>query len=262
MPVRRRARVVVGGDQRLAAQIGAGRDERQIGRRVAPGAKIRRAGERVQDEPVQRRIGEHQADVAQARRDARRDRAPASDEHDRTGAAIEQRALDRTDLGQARGAGEIGDHHREGLGVARLAPAQARHRRLVAGVAEEVEAAEALERDDSALLQQRRDVRDRRAELRAAARTGDRLGVEAAVGRIGVVAGAVRAHRERRHRSLRAVVGQRARQRIARAAMGAVDQRIAEEAARRIEQLLEAGLADGGVGADAGRSSGPAASRR
>ncbi len=94
---------------------------------------------------------------------------------------------------------------------------------------------------------------DRPRELRPAARTGDRLGVEAPVRRIGVVARAVLAHRERRHRRLRPVVGEGPRQREARPAMGAVDQRIAEEAARRVEQFVEAGLADRRVRADAGR---------
>ena len=84
-------------------------------------------------------------------------------------------------------------------------------------------------------------------------RAGDRLGVEAAIFGIGVVARAILAHRERRHRGLRAIVGQRARQRVARPAMGAVDEGIGIEAARRVEQLGQARLADRGVGADARR---------
>ena len=201
---------------------------------------------------MHRRIGEHQANVAQSRRDARRNDAAASGEHDRTRPAFEQRPLDGTDLGQTLGAREIGDHHREGFCVARLPLAQARDRRFVMRVAEEVKTAEALQRDDSAPLQQRRRLRDRRAELRPAARAGDRLGVEPAVGGVAVVPGAIGAHRERRHRRLRAIIWQRTGERVAGAAMGAVDQRIAEEAALRIEELLEAGVADGGVGADAG----------
>ena len=201
---------------------------------------------------MHRRIGEHQADVAEVRGDARRDFAAAPGEHDRTRPAREQRSLGRADFGQTLGAREIGDHHRERFCVARLAPAEARHRRLVMRVAEEMEAAEPLQRHDASRLQDGRGVLDRDVELRSAAGTGDRLGVEAPVRRIGIVARAVRAHRERRHRSLRPVVGERARQRIAGAAMGAVDQRVAEEAARRVEQLFETGVAHGRVGADAG----------
>ena len=72
-------------------------------------------------------------------------------QHDRPRRDSQQRALRLADLGEARRAGGVGHHHRERLGLARLAPAQARHRRFVARVADQVEAAEALERDDAAL---------------------------------------------------------------------------------------------------------------
>ncbi len=112
--------VLVGRDQRLAAGIGAGRHEREVGRLIAPRSEVGRAGKRVQHEPVQRRIGEHQPDVGKVRRNARREQTPAPREHDRARALGKQRALGRTELGKTLGAGQIRDHHRKGLGVARL----------------------------------------------------------------------------------------------------------------------------------------------
>jgi len=44
--------LVVGGDQRFAAEIGAGGDEREIIGRVAPRGEVGFAGERVQDQPL------------------------------------------------------------------------------------------------------------------------------------------------------------------------------------------------------------------
>ena len=144
------ARVLVVGDQRLAAEIGAGGDQRDFVAARAPAGEIRRARQRVQHQPMQRRIGEHQADVGEVRRDAGREDAAAAGEHDRPRARFQQRALRVADLGEARRARRIGDHHGKGFGLARLAAAQRRHRRLVARVANEVEAAEPLERDDAA----------------------------------------------------------------------------------------------------------------
>ena len=60
------------------------------------------------------------------------------------------RARPAPSLRESLGAREIRDHHGEGLGVARLAAAQVRDRGLVARVAQEMEAAEALQRDNSA----------------------------------------------------------------------------------------------------------------
>ena len=58
----------------------------------------------------------------------------------------------------------FGHHHGERLGLARLQPAQPRHRRFVARVAEEMEAAEALERDDAAGAEAVGDGGDLRVE--------------------------------------------------------------------------------------------------
>ena len=144
-------------------------------------ARSRAAGERVQDQPVQRRIGEHQRRLrrGRARRSARGRRGCARARSARRDST--QRALRLADLGEARRAGGVGHHHGERLGLARLAPAQPRHRRFVARVADQMEAAEALERDDAAGAEAIGDVGDLRVEPGAAFAAGDRLGVEAAV---------------------------------------------------------------------------------
>ena len=96
------ARLVVVGDQRFAAEIGAGGDEREIVGRMAPRGEVGFAGERVHDQPLQRRIGEHQPDFGEAGRDARREDAATAREHDRPLARFEQRALRLADLGETR----------------------------------------------------------------------------------------------------------------------------------------------------------------
>ena len=74
--------------------------------------------------------------------------------------------------------------------------------------------------------------------------------MKAAIGGIAVFALAVRAERKRRQAGLRPVVGQSARHRVARAAMGAGDEGVAPASPGGIEQLGQAVGADGGVVAD------------
>ncbi len=85
------------------------------------------------------------------------------------------------------------------------------------------------------------------AEARPAGGTGHRLGVEPAVDRVLVLASAVLAHRERPHRRALAVVRERLDDREPRPAVGAVDERVAEPAVVRVEQLRQAGVARGRV---------------
>ena len=65
-----------------------------------------------------------------------------------------------------------------------------------------------------------------------------------------VLAQALRALRERGHAGLRAVVGQGAGQRVARAALRAVDEGVAVAPVGGVEQLGQAVVAGGGVGRD------------
>jgi hypothetical protein len=76
--------------------------------------------------------------------------------------------------------------------------------------------------------------------------------VETPVGRIVVFPGAVLAHRERRHRGERPVIGHVAHDGETGTAVGAVDERIAEPAVGRISQLTQAVPARGGICRDQG----------
>jgi hypothetical protein len=139
-------------------------------------------------------------------------------------------------------------------------------------VADEVKAPEALHRHDFArehglhrlahrVARQGIALGVRERQRRAADRAGDRLRVEAPVERVFVFGAAVRAHREGRHRRLRAVVGEVPRDREARPAVRAVCKRIAPAPVLRIEHFLEARLAHRRVGRD-GRPDVPALGRR
>src|SRR5581483_1228046 len=101
-----------------------------------------------------------------------------------------------------------------------------------------------------------RTVATEQAEPRPAERTGIRLGMKAPVRRVLVFGAAGRAHREAAHRRARAVVGQGFDDRVARAALRAVDERIAETAVRRLVEFAEALLAGGEVGDEAGSAAG------
>ena len=76
--------------------------------------------------------------------------------------------------------------------------------------------------------------------------------MKAAIGGIVVLRLAGWAHFEARHRGLRAVVGDAARDGEARSAVGAVEERIAVAAVGGIEQLAQTVGAGGRVGGNAG----------
>ena len=159
---------------RIAAEIGAGRDQHQIDRRALPVAAFRR-----------RRRRRETADDAAAYRAASRRHATSPGATDGASAPRPcSSTIGRsTELSSARSAalastmrverGFRGDHHRERLGVAPLAPAQLGDRGLVARVAQQMIAAEALQRDDAAGAQPRHDLGDRMTEP-AARRPGRR----------------------------------------------------------------------------------------
>ena len=197
----------------ITSTSGCGRGEPRGARRPAGGL--------VEEQVLQRRVRQHRAQPRETRRDARQRGIGAGGlrrQHDRPRGRLEQRALGGADVGQPGERRRVGDHHREGLGLARLARAQARHRVGVAGVAGEVKAAEALDRDDLAASEprdgrgdrvdrvQRRAVGREQRQPRTAGGAGVRLGVKAAVVRRAVLGEARRALVERRHAGLRAVV--------------------------------------------------------
>ena len=92
------------------------------------------------------------------------------------------------------------------------------------------------------------------ARPRAARRAGVRLGVEAAVGGILVFVSTGLAHREAAHRGRGAVVRDVEDDRVPRAAVRAVDERIPEPPVGGVQELAEAVGADGHVGRDQGHA--------
>src|ERR1039458_10355613 len=77
-------------------------------------------------------------------------------------------------------------------------------------------------------------------KLRSANRAGVGLGVEAAVERVIILGLTLRTHREGFHRGVRAVIGQRFDDAEARAAVGAVGERVPIAAVGRVEDLAQA----------------------
>jgi len=133
--------------------------------------------------------------------------------------------------------------------------------RLGDGVHREVVAAEALDGEDAAGPQLGGSGRYRVAdnwcasrvgehERRSAVRTADRLGVEPTVARVGVLPGAGGTQRVRRHGGGGPVVGHVGDDREPRPAVGAVDERVAEAAVGRVDQLAQAVDAGRGVRRD------------
>ena len=160
--------------------------------------------------------------------------------------------------------GEIGHHHGEGLVVPRLAPAQLGHRLLVGGVDGQVEAADALHGDDPARAQRGDGGPQGRIASSAVSsptlgrvqrrrgphvRAGVRLGVEA------TVAGSSYSAWQAAHIVKPAivvagpVVRHRPHDRVARAAVGAVRERVAVPTVGGIVDLRQARRAGGGVDA-------------
>ena len=149
--------------------------------------------------------------------------------------------------------GEVGlerEHHGERLVGPSFAQRAARRPPRVRRIAEQMIAADALDRDDLAGSQCRdRGSEGRRTrnlahlvrvaefEPRSAVRAGDRLGMKSPVARVGIFGRAVRAQAEACHGRIGAVVRQALDQGVARAALGAIDEGIAVAAIVRIVQV-------------------------
>ena len=235
----------VGDPAELLAGVGVGHGDRLVGAVAA--RHDERAGDVGDQQVVQRRVGQEQAQPRRPRRHRVRDGRPGppAHEHDRARGRAQQRELGRVQVGQLA---RRGRHHREGLLVAQLARTQARDRGLVGRRTGQVVAAEALDRDHRPAAQQPHRLLERHRQARPADGAGDRLGVEAAVARVLVLAPALGAQREAGHGRVRAVVGEAAHDREARAALGAVDERVAVAAIAGIGELAQALVAGGHVG--------------
>ncbi len=164
-------------------------------------------------------------------------------------------------------------HNGEGLARAALACPQASQRIGVLRVAHQVVAAQALHCHNAAFADYAHRCIDepvgcfdvvrpldaidaggaalsgaRPPQMGAALEASIGLSMEAAVRRVVVFRLAFGAHREFGHGSGRAVVGQPAHDGEARAAVGAVDERVVVAPVLRVEQLFHAGIAGGQVG--------------
>jgi hypothetical protein len=159
----------------------------------------------------------------------------------------------RADEAEFAHAVERSRHERERLLFTVLALSKPDDGRLGSRVHHEVKPAEPLHRDNAAFLEKanaladgifHRELRSLPIEeptTRSAAGAGVGLGVEAAVLRVLVLATAIGAQGKRIHRGERTVVGEPSDERIAGAAVGAVDEGISKASVSGVEELREAG---------------------
>ena len=219
---------------------------------------------------MDRRVRQHQPDQWAAGRDGLGERRVAAtpQQHDRPRGTREHRGFGVVDVCIAACDVEIPHQDGERLGAPRFTGPQRNDRRLVVDPASQVIAADAFDRDHGARGQcllggpQRGigsgDPLGVRGEpqRRPAVRAGDRLRVEAAVGRVVVFGGAALAHRERRHRGGRSVVGQGADDGEPGTAVGARHEGVPVTTVARVEQLGDAVVADGDIGRNRGGGAG------
>ncbi len=216
---------------------------------------------------MERRVGQHHAELVEPGGDHGRDGGVGArrEQHDRPLRRDQQRRR-VAHLDEGLGDGKVTGHHGERLVGTVLATTQRGDGHRVRGVAGQVIAADPLDRHHPTLAQGgdsgREDrlgavgnevaVRGDGGQPGAAVVAGDRLGVVAAVGRVGVLPGAGDAHREAGHGGGRPVVGQVQGDGEPGPAVGAGDERVPVAAVGRVGQLGQAVGADGGVGGDQG----------
>ena len=127
-------------DDGLVGAVAAGRDDRKA--------------EVGEQKLMQRRVGQQRADPRIARRNGVGEPlASPSGEDDRPLARSQERRLLCIDMRHRHGRRERWEHDGEGLFLAVLAPPEAFDRDLVAGIDHEMEAAQPLDRDDSAVAE-------------------------------------------------------------------------------------------------------------
>ena len=253
----RACRVV--GDDRLAGEVAAGHHQHPRAGRVAG---------QPEQQVVHRRVGEHDADVgvvrapprAPAARPARRGSSttgrrgsvssarsagPACGERPRVvdGRRPSRRTACRRGPCACAASRRRPRRRRRRPGGSRRCPSPRRPRRRRAG------AAPRRPRRAPTTVVPARPVEPQR---RPAVVAGDGLGMEAAVGRVGVLGRAPRAQRQVGHRRVGPVVGQRGHDGEARAAVRAADERVPVAAVGRVGELGQAVVAGGDVGRDQG----------
>ena len=262
------------GDDGLVMDVSRGHHEHRRKRpRLGGSVRARSArrggfGEIMHQKMLHGRAGKHHAQLGQLVREPGRQRGAGTfaQQHDRALGALQQTLLRVVDQANPPRIIRGPHHHRERLALAVLALAKALHRPGVGSVARQVEAAQALHRDDASREQQLDGPGEDRVALlpraapcdrivallprdpRPAREAGVGLRMEAAVGGVGVLRRAVGAHLEALHRGRGAVVGKLVDDGEARSAVGAVDERIAVTPIGGVEQLAHAIVARGEIG--------------
>jgi hypothetical protein len=158
-----RQRLAVVAHDGLAAGVGAGHDQSQSLRHGEPIRSCRASGRFVEEQELDRRARQHRAEFGETRRDAGQRGVAAlalPQQHHRPLARFEQCALGLAHPGVVRDGRRIREHHGEGLLLAVLALAQARHGFGVGRIADEMVAAEALDGDDLAAREARQRFGD------------------------------------------------------------------------------------------------------
>ena len=231
----------------------------------------------VEKEGMEREGGKHDADMSDPRghglgkRGACRKRRPIptlGQQHDRPLGALEEPALGRREAGKGGALFGRGNDHSQRLRGAVFPRSQPGDRGGIRGIADKMESPHPLHGEDRARAEGSAGGADRvvaaatgrrgppcvslgagvKPDHRPASRAADRLGMKAAVGRIGILANAVGAEGKGGERRRRSVVGERADDGKARAAVGAVGKRMAMAAVRGIVDLRQTGRAGGDVG--------------
>ena len=252
--------VVVGVGDGLVGAVAARHHENTV--------SVQGGAERVEQQVVQRRVRQHEAEEAVARGHRGSNGAlgpgPAPEQHHRPPVAAQQCGLVVRHLADLPNHADIGCHEGEGLVLPDLPGPQLADGLLVAIVADQVIAAEALEGDDTAAAEQIGTGRQRfpgtgpgERNGGPARRAGDGMRMEAAIPGIPVLGPARLAHREPGHGGVGPVVGDVRGDGETRPAVGAVGERVAVPAGAGIPDLGEAVLAGGNVRGDQGEPATP-----
>ena len=243
--------------------------DRLVGQVAAGG--YHRAAKVVQHEVVQRGGRQHDAQAGAAGRHggSQVDGPAAPQQHDGRFRRAQQPRLQRREHAVTVDQRQVRIHQRERLLVPPLAPAQAHHRLLVAGVDQQMKAAESLDGHDQPPAQRCHRPAQRgflhgevlapscgvgaavpQRQPRPALRTRVGLGMEAPVAGIAILRQTARALREAAHGGMGAVVRKPFDDAVARAAVRAVGERIAVAAIRGVEDVRNALRAGSDVGQD------------
>src|ERR1700687_2763799 len=139
-------------------------------------------------------------------------------------------------------------HQRERFLLAMLALAKSRYGVGIASIGEKLESADTFQRNDLALQESFDRIFDRAVKLRPADGAGIGLRVEAAIRWVLVFLATRGTQRELPHRGVWPVVGDVDNDGVARAAIGAIGERVFKAAIAGIEKFLAAVSAGGKIG--------------